>query len=87
VAGPALRDGLAAKPSMEAKRRIERLLVRLAEPAVLSGKPLQIVRAVQVLEGIGNGDANQLLDDLARGAAGARITEEAAAALRRRSHP
>ena len=44
------------------------------------------VRAVQVLEGLGDADALRLLQELARGAPGARLTEEAAPAVNRLTH-
>ena len=82
-AGPALRKSLAGSLSLEARRRIERLLHKLEPPAVLTGEPLRTLRAVQVLEGVNSAAAVRLLQELARGGAGAQLTDEAAAALTR----
>jgi hypothetical protein len=86
AAGPALRQALAANPSLEARRRIERLLKKIEPPPVLPGHTLRSLRAVQALEGQDNAEALGLLQELSRGAAGARITDEAAAAVARLLH-
>jgi WD40 repeat protein len=83
LAGPALLQHLATMPSLEARRRIEPLLRKLEVPAALSADVLRDVRAVQVLEGIGCVEARQILQTLAKGAPGARLTEDAAAAFLR----
>ncbi len=82
-AGPALRQALAGDVPLEARRRIEQLLAKLDRPAALSGEPLRMVRAVQVLEGAGDPGALRLLRKLAQGGPGALLTDEAAAAVRR----
>jgi WD40 repeat protein len=82
LAEPALQKLLVQPPSLEAHRRAERLLARIEEPALSAGR-LQALRAVQVLEHIGTAEARQLLERLAGGAAGAGLTREAEAALRR----
>ncbi len=69
LAGPALRQRLATRPPLETRRRIDGLLAKLDAAAALSGDQLRAVRAVQVLEGIADSAARQLLDALARGAA------------------
>ena len=56
---------------------------KLDRPAALSGEPLRMVRAVQVLEGVGDPGALRLLQELAQGGTGALLTYEAAAAVRR----
>jgi WD40 repeat protein len=81
LAGPALRQTAAGNPSLEARRRIEGLLQRL--DSTLTAEALRAIRSVQVLESIGNPESRQLLAQLADGAAGARLTTEAAAALAR----
>jgi hypothetical protein len=85
----ALRRLLAEKPPLEVVRRVEGLLVRLEGPLTDPERLCQ-VRAVEVLEGIGNAEARRLLQTLAAGHAEARQTREAADALRRlrdrRSH-
>jgi WD40 repeat protein len=83
AAGPALRKALASQPSAELRRSAEALL---QEPAVIrSPEVLRRVRAVRVLEQIGTAEARQVLEGLAGGADGARVTQEAKAAVAR--HP
>jgi WD40 repeat protein len=82
MAVPALVKALAAKPPLEARRRMESLLKKLTGPT-LSAEQLRAVRAVQVLEGLATPAAMQLLEVLARGAREARLTVEASAALQR----
>jgi WD40 repeat protein len=78
----ALQGVLAGKPSLEARRRAEMLLGKLKE-VPLSADDLRELRAVEVLEYIGTAEAQQLLETLTRGAPGARLTQEARAALDR----
>jgi WD40 repeat protein len=82
AAEPALRKALKGSSSAEQRRRIEHLL----EPFDAATVPHQEVvdaRAVEVLEWIGTAEAQRVLNELARGAPGARLTEEAEAARRR----
>ncbi len=69
------------KPSLEVRRRLQQIVEGI------ENKPeaLRAVRAVEVLEWIATPDAVWLLGELAGGAAGARLTREAAAAKRRLS--
>jgi WD40 repeat protein len=79
---PALRRALAAKPSADLRRQLEKLLAEiLARPA--SSEGLRTARAVQVLELIGSPAAKDLLRKLARGAEGAALTTDAKASLKR----
>jgi hypothetical protein len=75
-----LLDALAAKPTLEFKRRAERLLKALpkADP-----KSVLQTRALEVLERIGTPDAVAVLKKLANGAAGSRLTREARESLDR----
>lgn len=82
-AHPAMRQALAGNPSLEARRRMEGLLKTASQPA-LAPDALRAIRSIQVLEALDDAEASRLLATLARGAAGARLTEEAAAALARR---
>jgi hypothetical protein len=82
LAGPALHAALAAKPPLEARRRIDAMLVKL-RPAVLPPEALRAVRGVQVLEMIATPEARKVLAVLAGGAAGARLTRKAQASLER----
>jgi hypothetical protein len=86
VALPALRQALAGGPPLEVKRRLEVLLEKM-EGASLPPELLRQVRAVEVLEGVGTPAARRLLERLAAGAPAARLTREAAAALRRVKGP
>jgi hypothetical protein len=77
-----LRQALADRASAEARRRIEDLLTNW-EKAVPTGDTLRALRAVEALEHIGDAEARRLLEALAKGAAEARLTREAKAALDR----
>jgi hypothetical protein len=81
-AEPALRRALAADPSPEARRRIAHLLNRY-EKAGPPPEQLRELRVVEVLEQAGTPEAQQILELLARGAPGARLTEEASGAFQR----
>jgi WD40 repeat protein len=81
-AEPALRRALADRPSLEVRRRIERLLA-LLEGGPPSSPRMQMLRAIAVLERLSTPEARRLLEKLARGAAGAVLTREAKEALRR----
>lgn len=80
LAESALRDALAAKPTLERRRRCEDLLAKLA---VLSSRRLRAVRAVEALEQIGTAEARTLLEKWSQGAPQARLTQEAKVALQR----
>ncbi len=77
---PALRSALRTTKDLEMRRRIERLLARL-DPR--SPTALRERRALLALEVRGTPEARHLLERLAAGLPGARLTEEATAALRR----
>lgn len=79
TAGPARRDALTANQPLEMQRRIEGLLLKLQ----FGPGALRTVRAVQLQEELDDPEALQLLQQLSRGAPGARLTEEAAAAVER----
>jgi hypothetical protein len=81
VAEPSLRQALAQHPTLEARRRIERILDKL-DPS-FSPIQLQALRASDVLEQIGNAPAREVLRQLAEGAPGSCITQAAKAAVRR----
>jgi RNA polymerase sigma factor (sigma-70 family) len=78
----ALRQALGKKPSAEARKRIQALL-RGADGPVADRETLRSLRAVGVLEDIGSREARAVLETLAGGAGGARLTREATAALDR----
>jgi RNA polymerase sigma factor (sigma-70 family) len=64
-AQPALRQALKDRPSLEARKRLERLL---APQRVPPAEVLQGLRAIWVLERIGTVEARQMLQKLASGA-------------------
>jgi RNA polymerase sigma factor (sigma-70 family) len=78
----ALRRLLASKPSPEARRRAERLLRQLAAPIAKEDR-LREMRALEVLEHIGNAQALGVLNTLASGAGAAWLTREAGISLER----
>ena len=70
-----LRRALAQSSKPEPRRRLEALLAKL-DPARCPDQ-LRRVRAVQLLEQVGNAEAKQVLEILATGAPEARLTQEA----------
>jgi WD40 repeat protein len=82
LAVPALQKLLANPPSLEARRRAEQILEKVRVPA-LSTEQVRLMRALEVLEQVGTGEARQVLETLAKGAPGALATREAQAALDR----
>jgi hypothetical protein len=86
LAEPLLIQTLANRPSLEVRRRIERILAenktsRLYPP---DGRRRQ-TRAIEVLEQIGNAEVRKLLSSLAKGAPDAALTRDARGALDRLS--
>jgi RNA polymerase sigma factor (sigma-70 family) len=76
-----LRQALKEATSLEQRRRLEALLS--VGWVVRSPEKLRQIRAVMVLEQIGDAEARRVLERLAAGAAEARQTREAKAALER----
>ena len=85
LAEPSLRKMLEGSPSLEVRRRVDRLLEMIGPGAILSPEKLRMLRAVETLERIGDRQARQVLEALAGGAPAARLTREAKAALKRLS--
>ena len=79
LAEPALLKARATA-NLERNRRIERLLARFQTPV---GEPLRSLRAVEILETIGDTGARQVLARLAQGDPAGRQTQEARIALDR----
>jgi RNA polymerase sigma factor (sigma-70 family) len=79
---PLLRQALAGKPSLEVRRRLEKLLANLNPE---SPNRLRMLRAVEVLEHAGGAEARRLLEELAGGAPEAWLTREARTSLERRA--
>jgi WD40 repeat protein len=71
----ALEKFLANEPSAEARGRAEKLLEKIRSGA--TGQTAQSLRALEVLEWIGTSKARELVEQLAKGAEGALLTEEA----------
>jgi hypothetical protein len=82
LAVPALQKLANGQPTLEARRRVEQLLLRLTTGS-LTAEQVRVVRAIEVLERAATPDARQALDALANGAPGALATRQAQAALGR----
>ncbi len=82
TAKAAARKALENPASVEARRRLERVLAPL-DDAGPSGDALRALRSVAVLERIGSDDARRLLERLIREAPDDRLKAEAQASLRR----
>jgi hypothetical protein len=82
LAVPGVRKRLAQTESAEVRRRAREFLDRFDRPAP-SPDRLRQIRAVELLEGIATPAAREVLSGLAKGAAEAPLTREAAAALER----
>jgi hypothetical protein len=84
LALPAYHQTLNGKPPLETRRRLEDLQAKAyAAWWDVSGERLRSLRAIEVLELAGTKEAREVLSTLAAGAEGARLTEEAKAALKR----
>jgi WD40 repeat protein len=81
----ALRDLLASPPSLEPFLRAQRLLAQ-ATPIPFTAEELRVIRAVGVLEQIGDGGAKALLKRLCQGGPSL-LTAEARATLARLAKP
>src|SRR5262249_32762114 len=79
---PALKKALEREPSLEAKRRLERLLQRLEDMAPAPER-LRALRGLDALEQIGTPDARKILETVAGGAPDAELTLQAKEALGR----
>jgi hypothetical protein len=82
LAAPAVKKALEKPPSLESRLRLQRLQEHV-NTLSLSVDRLRLVRAMEVLEAIGNAAAREHLEKLARGASEARVTREAQESLRR----
>jgi hypothetical protein len=77
-----LREALAARPSLELRRRVGSLLQKIDRPE-MSAFSMRALRALEALEKMEVPEARQLLEVLAKGDHAARLTQEAKAALER----
>ncbi len=82
VALPSLRKALTEGISLEARRRIEKMLETFGGP-VLPPEVLRALRAMEVLAHIGSAEARQVLQAVSQGAPEARLTQDAKASLER----
>jgi hypothetical protein len=85
-AEPYLQAALAAKPSLDVSRRLDKLLDRL-KPIPEPAEWVRSWLAILVLEHIGTAEARQVLKTVAGGCPGARTTVEAREALERLAGP
>ena len=82
LAEPALRRALEGHPSLEVRRRVERLLSKL-EGTITDPEKLRVLRALEVLEQIGTPEAGRVLKTIAGGADEALVTRQAKESVRR----
>ncbi len=83
LAEPALMEALSQRPSLEMKQRIERVLGRLISGQAPPAEALRALRAFEVLENVGGTEAKEVLQMMAQGAPGSRLTQAAQQALNR----
>ena len=79
-AEPALQRFLSTASSLEAQRRIERILRQWTAERTSPGR-MQGLRALEALEHIGTPEAIELLDAMSRGAVESRFTHDASSSL------
>ena len=82
IAEPLLKECLASNPSPEVRRRIQGLQARL-ESKTLAAETIRDLRAIEVLEYLGQTAMGELPGDLAKGDYDPRIVNAARAADRR----
>ncbi|MBI1913305.1 MAG: sigma-70 family RNA polymerase sigma factor [Planctomycetes bacterium] len=81
-AKPYLEETLKSAESAEVRLRVKRILEQ-KQRAALTSEEIRQIRAVMVLERIGDGESKNLLKRWARGPVGALLTMETSAALKR----
>jgi len=79
---PYLEETLKSGASLEVRLRVKRILEQ-KQGATITAEQLRQIRAVMVLERIGDGESKNLLKRWAGGPVGALLTREASAALKR----
>jgi WD40 repeat protein len=82
LAQPALQKVIDNQPGLEMRQRVEKLLERLVTGQAPPPEVLRALRAVQVMKRLATPEARELLQRLARGAPGDKLTRQAEAALR-----
>jgi WD40 repeat protein len=81
----AMQRALKNKPSLDVSKRLEELLSKL-EDNPLDPEQARLMRGVEILERIGDKDAVEVLQALAKGAKDHPLTDDAKAALQRLKH-
>jgi len=79
----ALDQAMASGPNLEMRQRIERLLEKLVTGAAPPAEQQRIHRSLEVLEWIGTPESQEVLQTVAKGAAGADVTVDAKSSLDR----
>jgi len=79
---PMLRQALDKAPPLEMRQRLQRLIEKQEVP-FSSSEELRSLRSVEALEKIGTKEAKQVLQTVANGAPGTRLTHEAKESLKR----
>jgi WD40 repeat protein len=82
LAVPALEKVLETKPSLNLRQRVDELMGKVTTFQV-PADALHAIRAVEVLERVGTPEAKQVVEALAKGAPGARLTQDAQRTLER----
>jgi len=82
LAEPLMRELLTKQLSTEAHRRLQQIL-QIAAGGGMIAHQLQVLRALEILEGIGTTESKQVIEKMARGDSGFKITRDAKAALAR----
>jgi RNA polymerase sigma factor (sigma-70 family) len=83
LADDAIRKALDAKPALEVQKRLEALRDKLVTGATPPAPTLRMLRTLEVLEQLGTPEAKEVLQNIAKGAAGASVTKDAQATLNR----
>jgi hypothetical protein len=79
---PALRRVLDGKPPLETRRRVQRIIDDIRQGATApSAHWLRVLRALEIIERVGGGEARTMLNDLLSNAAEPRVAAEAKTSL------
>jgi hypothetical protein len=83
LVAPALEKVLKGQPNLETRKRVEALFEKIMNGKEPPADVLQALRGVEALEEIGTAEARPLLQKIAQGAAGARLSRAAQGSLQR----
>lgn len=83
VAEPALLEALTIGPTLEVKQRIDRLLEKLVSTQAPPAEEMRALRALEVLEQLGTPEARAIVETMAKGATGSKVTRNAKLTLAR----